>query len=1525
MSTMRRWVLSVSLAIVAFPGLGIAQEPVGVVTTLNGRATRTASAPGETAAPLRFKDGVFGADTIRTAERSFVRMLLERKAVLTVRELSVLRITEDATQAAVDLQAGGIAFSVARARLRPGETVLVRTPNAVAAVRGTTIIVETQGAVTHFHVLTGALDVAAHASPTAWHRLQAPASLTVTGSVVGNPRRLDNATRDRLTVDYLSLRVSEPSAPAEMVAQEQAKAVLLARLIGGDGAGGDQVDMLATADTPVTQAAAGMQSPTQAPVTPSVGPGTPAGTPATPPVPPPPPIQSWNNQTATVTGDLLNVPAATTSTLASSLASATGSTITVTNEVVDITGTLTAGAASPFVALQSSTLASRTLAAVQTGTLTLSGSPLFEAVGGGASTTDDLVRVSGGGRLTGPAGGPLLSLSGATLGVGNGTGDRLLELAGTGSRLTLGGALLDATGSTVSLTGTSLIEVMTGAGLNVAGAPLVNLTGGALVLNGAATGFLFSSATASTLGGGLLATNGTAINAGMASPGNLLSVSGPLTSSGATPLLSLAGGDVRARNLGVVSSATGVLTLGGAFLDRSGAGNTLLTTDDLLNVSAGGRLVATGADPLLRFTDTIVTTGNAAGDQLFQLTGAGSSATLSAGLLGASNTAFSLTGSSLVDVSIGAVLTATGTGPLAALSGGSLALGNATGFAISSTGASQIGGSLLRTTNTSVTTTGDLVSVSGTLTGTGTAPLLDLDGGAVAARNGVLVSTTNGRLSLSGPALARTGGTLATSDDLFNISGGARLTSAGTGALLGFSGGTVNVGNGSGDQLFVVTGAGSAATLAGPLLDASATTFTLTGSSFVEISTGATLTASSAAPLTALSGGALNLGAATGFLVSSASPSTVGGSLLRTTGADVATTGNLVTVSGSLTDTGTAALLDLTGGAVSARTGFALSSTAGQLSLNGPALGRTGGTLTVTDDLFNISAGARLTSTGAGALLGFSGATVNVGNGTGDQLFQLTGAGSSATLAAGLLEASNTAFTLTGSSLMEVSTAAVLTANGTGPLAAVSDGSLALGNATGFVISSTGASQIGGSLLRTTNTGLTTTGDLVSISGTLGGTGTTPLLDLDGAAVAARSGILVSTANGRLSLNGPALTRTGGTLTLTDDLLGITAGGRLTDTGAGPLLAFSAGTVSIGNAAGDQLFVVNGTGSQATLAGPLLSAAGTALSVTGTALMEVSTNATLTDASAARLVSLSGGSLTLGPAANAFLLNTAGTASLAAGLLDASGTDITAAGDFVRALGGGRLVVIGSSAPLLSLTGGTHQFGATGNIYRLSGTATAVDPLSGLLLGTEQPIQAAGSLYESVGATATTQRAVRLDVALLQASAPLLSLRNNGAVAGGLTTTSNTIDLTSRARLNATAPIIALDGSRITVTNASLVNVAGGSYLGVTGNLLSVANGSQISVTGGTLLFAAGGSVVNISGGLLSFGGAGSTVTVSNALCPCTIIGGIPVRLSGGALAANISITNPIKNATGNTVSIAAGSAAVRVDGATTRVTISGQ
>ena len=159
-----------------------------------------------------------------------------------------------------------------------------------------------------------------------------------------------------------------------------------------------------------------------------------------------------------------------------------------------------------------------------------------------------------------------------------------------------------------------------------------------------------------------------------------------------------------------------------------------------------------------------------------------------------------------------------------------------------------------------------------------------------------------------------------------------------------------------------------------------------------------------------------------------------------------------------------------------------------------------------------------------------------------------------------------------------------------------------------------------------------------------------------------------------------------------------------------------------------------------------------------------------------------------------------------------------------------------------------------------------------------------------------------------------------------LTTTSNTIDLTSRAKPNATAPVIALDGSRLIVNNASVANVAGGSYLGVAGNLLSVANGSQVTVSGGTLLFAAGGSVVNISGALLLL--RRSRQRGNGEQHPLPLHGhrwhpGATVRRR--ALVANVSITNPIHNAAGNTVSIAAGAAAIRMDGAPTRLTISGQ
>jgi hypothetical protein len=68
---------------------------VGVVTALNGDATVARVALTQPLA-LRKRDDVLLHDRITTGERSLVHVLLRNRALLTVRELSVLTITEGA-------------------------------------------------------------------------------------------------------------------------------------------------------------------------------------------------------------------------------------------------------------------------------------------------------------------------------------------------------------------------------------------------------------------------------------------------------------------------------------------------------------------------------------------------------------------------------------------------------------------------------------------------------------------------------------------------------------------------------------------------------------------------------------------------------------------------------------------------------------------------------------------------------------------------------------------------------------------------------------------------------------------------------------------------------------------------------------------------------------------------------------------------------------------------------------------------------------------------------------------------------------------------------------------------------------------------------------------------------------------------------------------------------------------------------------------------------------------------------------
>ena len=141
--TLARRILAVSLVITSFwPAVVAAQaSKAGVVTTLEGNVTAARAATAQPVA-LKFKDDVFVNDRVVTGDGSTARMLLGGKAVVTVRERSALTITEVPGKSTIALESGKIAVAVARERMTPGDQIEVRTPNAVAGVRGTVFVVE---------------------------------------------------------------------------------------------------------------------------------------------------------------------------------------------------------------------------------------------------------------------------------------------------------------------------------------------------------------------------------------------------------------------------------------------------------------------------------------------------------------------------------------------------------------------------------------------------------------------------------------------------------------------------------------------------------------------------------------------------------------------------------------------------------------------------------------------------------------------------------------------------------------------------------------------------------------------------------------------------------------------------------------------------------------------------------------------------------------------------------------------------------------------------------------------------------------------------------------------------------------------------------------------------------------------------------------------------------------------------------------------------------------------------------------
>src|SRR5262245_5258380 len=281
-----------------------------------------------------------------------------------------------------------------------------------------------------------------------------------------------------------------------------------------------------------------------------------------------------------------------------------------------------------------------------------------------------------------------------------------------------------------------------------------------------------------------------------------------------------------------------------------------------------------------------------------------------------------------------------------------------------------------------------------------------------------------------------------------------------------------------------------------------------------------------------------------------------------------------------------------------------------------------------------------------------------------------------------------------------------------------------------------------------------------------------------------------------------------------------------------------------------------------------------------------------------------------------------GKVSLAGPLLRAIDTSLTAPVSLLSVLPGGQFVS-STEEPLVFLRGGTHALGTEVAMFDLMGSGTATDVDSGRTLATDTPLKTGGALFESDGATVTTNQVLHVDTALLEATAPLLRLKNGSA----LTSATDAILLTGTSRLSASSSLVSLDASRLAVAMGALVNVSGGSVLNVAGDLVSLRNGSALSLLNGPLLAVGSGSLASIGGGLVAFGGSGGNLlSVSNGLCggPCALIGGIPVALMNGATAGNVSIgAGAIQNAGLGSIKLGSPSTAlVSVSGATSKVSI---
>ena len=145
-------------------------QGVGIVSGIRGDATMRHERAAQTQS-LKFKDDVFWLDTLSTGADAQLRLLIQQKSVVTMKELTQLQLREDVIAAGqtkkksvVDLAAGAVRVVVDKDMLKSGDYE-VRTNQAVAAIRGSDLYGTADKDKTEFCAGPGSSVTAIHQNP----------------------------------------------------------------------------------------------------------------------------------------------------------------------------------------------------------------------------------------------------------------------------------------------------------------------------------------------------------------------------------------------------------------------------------------------------------------------------------------------------------------------------------------------------------------------------------------------------------------------------------------------------------------------------------------------------------------------------------------------------------------------------------------------------------------------------------------------------------------------------------------------------------------------------------------------------------------------------------------------------------------------------------------------------------------------------------------------------------------------------------------------------------------------------------------------------------------------------------------------------------------------------------------------------------------------------------------------------------------------------------------------------------------